>query len=1147
MLARNNQWTKMNFEEQIEQGNVENTVQAGFRLQYLEVLNWGTFDKLRWRIQPDGFNALLTGDIGSGKSTLVDALTCLFVPHHKIVFNKAAGAESKERSLSSYVKGEYKKEKEEITKVAKKVFLRPDDNTITAIVGNFQNKGYQENICLAQLFWIGKDGKVEKLLIISSQPLTIKEHLSNFSDINDLRKRLRSKEYIQLFNDNFSQYSEHFRRLFGMNSDKAIDLFYQTVSMKSVNSLTDFVREQMLERTDVKEQIGQLLKRFDDLNKAHSAVVNAREQYQILKPLTEACIEYGNVMREIGEIESMLEVMPAWFADSKIHLLDKAIAEKSDELTNQIRRQGVLSQELQGLENKKQAILLDIANNGGKRIEQIADEIQRHEQDRQSKEKDDKDYELLTAKCGLKNAETEEIFIANIESANRLNEQGRQLEIELRQKRDNFISEYRNHNTECEIEQLELKSLKERATQIPAWLVSFRTQLCYDLRISEEELPFAGELLKVNESDSDWEGAIEKLLHDTGISMLVPGRHYQSVSNYVNSNLLKSADGRGIKLTYLESDLQSIVRHTRQIDDDSIVCKIEIKPDTIFFDWLESYLQRTFGDYICTDVNGLKHVPFGITKQGLIKSGRIRHIKDDRRRIEDRRNYVLGWSNTEKIRALENSINKLEEKIRSIKIETEKIELAEKNSQNKRSLLDQILYLKDYSRINWRYHIEKVYHLEKERDELLFNNDVLSRLEKLKEETNQLISGVREKENQISQAIGSLETEIKIYKEQKVGANDKITHVTQNQKERWYSKIGERMNGVNLTLRNIDNKQEEFRRIFQGESGELKKLGSRQGGLRSSIERRMREIKEHSRAEYNEIAENIDARAEYIAKFEKLASEDLRRHEERFKDELTKNTINSIAVFDNQLEKHEKDIKQKIKTINQHLADIVYNAVQDTYITILMESTTNKDVRLFREELKKCYMHSFSSNNELYTEEKYEQVKHILDRFASMDNIDKDWTNTVTDVRQWFEFNASERYKSDNSEKEFYESSGGKSGGQKEKLAYTILASALAYQFGLQFGESKSRSFRFVVIDEAFGRGSDESTRYGLELFKKLDLQLLIVTPLQKIHVIEGHVSSFHFVSNKDGNNSQVSNFTKEEYELEKLKRTNLLQNTELL
>jgi uncharacterized protein YPO0396 len=304
---------------------------SGFRLQYLEVLNWGTFNKVRWQIQPNGHNALLTGDIGSGKSTLVDALTCLLVPHNKIVFNKAAGAEGKERNLLSYVRGEYKKEKEDITKVAKKVYLRSDDNTYTVVIGNFHNEGYNESICLAQFFWIGKEGKVDKLLIIGTTPLTIKDHFGNFTDINDLRKKLRNTEGVQLFNDNFSKYSEHFRRLFGMNSDKAIDLFYQTVSMKSVSSLTDFVREQMLEKTDVKEQIIALLKRFEDLKKAHEAVAHAREQYQILKPLTEACIEYGKVTSEIEDIEAMLEVMPIWFAEKKWGLLAQAIDDAAND------------------------------------------------------------------------------------------------------------------------------------------------------------------------------------------------------------------------------------------------------------------------------------------------------------------------------------------------------------------------------------------------------------------------------------------------------------------------------------------------------------------------------------------------------------------------------------------------------------------------------------------------------------------------------------------------------------------------------------------------------------------------------------------------------------------------------------------------
>jgi uncharacterized protein YPO0396 len=44
----------------------------------------------------------------------------------------------------------------------------------------------------------------------------------------------------------------------------------------------------------------------------------------------------------------------------------------------------------------------------------------------------------------------------------------------------------------------------------------------------------------------------------------------------------------------------------------------------------------------------------------------------------------------------------------------------------------------------------------------------------------------------------------------------------------------------------------------------------------------------------------------------------------------------------------------------------------------------------------------------------------------------------------------------------------------------------------------RSRSFRFVAIDEAFGRGSDESAQYGLRPFAQLNVKLLIVTPLRR-------------------------------------------------
>ena len=125
---------------------------VGFRLQRLEVLNWGTFDRQVWRYELDGRNGLLTGDIGSGKSTLVDAVTTLLVPPQRIAYNKAAGAQLRERSLRSYVLGYYKSERSEATGNARPVPLR-DASSYSVILGVFRNEGYDQSVTLAQVFW----------------------------------------------------------------------------------------------------------------------------------------------------------------------------------------------------------------------------------------------------------------------------------------------------------------------------------------------------------------------------------------------------------------------------------------------------------------------------------------------------------------------------------------------------------------------------------------------------------------------------------------------------------------------------------------------------------------------------------------------------------------------------------------------------------------------------------------------------------------------------------------------------------------------------------------------------------------------------------------------------------------------------------
>ncbi len=55
-----------------------------------------------------------------------------------------------------------------------------------------------------------------------------------------------------------------------------------------------------------------------------------------------------------------------------------------------------------------------------------------------------------------------------------------------------------------------------------------------------------------------------------------------------------------------------------------------------------------------------------------------------------------------------------------------------------------------------------------------------------------------------------------------------------------------------------------------------------------------------------------------------------------------------------------------------------------------------------------------------------------------------------------------------------------------------------------------------------------------MRLFRKLNLQLLIVTPLQKIHVIEPFVASVGFVHNEGGRESRLRCLSIEEYRAQK-------------
>lgn len=1102
---------------------------SGFRLHRLEVYNWGTFDGRVWALHPDGRNSLLTGDIGSGKSTLVDAVTTLLVPAHRISYNKAAGADSRERTLRSYVLGHFKSERNETSGTAKPVALR-DHNSYSVILGVFHNAGYSQTVTLAQVFWM-KDAVAQpaRFFVGAERALSIASDFAQFGpDIAQLRKRLRGLG-AEVY-DSFPPYGAWFRRRFGIENEQALELFHQTVSMKSVGNLTDFVRSHMLEPFDVAPRIAALISHFDDLNRAHEAVLKAKRQVELLSPLVADCERHGALVAQGEELRACRETLKPYFAGLKLGLLDKRIALLADEWTRQDAQIKRLKERYEALRIEEGELKRNIADNGGDRLERLAGEIRKKEQERQRREQKARRYAELVRAVGEAPAEDETSFLDQRRRLSSLAEAERAREAELQNQLTEHGVNLRQGKQEHDGLTAEIASLKTRRSNIPTEQVAMRVALCRALGLAEGDMPFAGELLQLRDGERDWEGAAERLLRNFGLSLLVPDRHYAAVAEWVDRTHLKG------RLVYFRVR-PGMRGELPELHRDSLARKLAIKPDSPFYDWLERELAHRFDVACCVTQEQFRREARAVTRAGQIKAPGERHEKDDRFRIDDRHRYVLGWTNEEKIAALEAKARRLEGRLGELGSLLGKVQGEQNALKERLDALSKLDEYTDFGELDWQSQAVELAALEYERKKLESASDLLQsltiRLKVLQEELAEAEAELEKKTRELgaTQAKREAAEELRNQTLALLQSPEQVGRLVLF--ERLEAMRGEALGEHHLTVESCDNREREMRDWLQTRIDAETKKTER---LRDRIIDAMRAYCTAFPLDTQEVDVAVEAASEYLAMLDKLKADDLPRFEARFKELLNENTIREVANFQSQLARERETIRERIGRINESLNQIDYNPGR--YIVLEAQPATDADIRDFQSELRACTEGAITgSDDSQYSEAKFLQVKQIIERFRGREGqseSDRRWTVKVTDVRNWFTFAASERWREDDSEHEHYSDSGGKSGGQKEKLAYTILAASLAYQFGLEWGAVRSRSFRFVVIDEAFGRGSDESAQYGLRLFAQLNLQLLIVTPLQKIHIIEPFVASVGFVQNEDGRASKLRNLSIEEYREEK-------------
>ena len=1119
---------------------------AGFRLQYMEVYNWGTFynDKV-FRIQPQGNNSLLTGANASGKSTYIDALLTLLVPTKKDRFyNQSSGVDKKgDRTEETYVLGNYGNIQREGDYTTSTQSLR-DKSTYSVILANFSNTD-QKKVTLFQVRWFS-NGELKRTFGIAHISLEIERDFSQFDAKGVWKKRLdktynsnSSKRKVE-FLDGPTSYAERIWNLFGMRSVNALSLFNHIVGVKVLEDLDEFIRTNMLEKLDPETEFIQLKESFLTLMDAKTNIEKAKEQISQLTPINQIAIELERIQIELNRLNLDKEVAVYWFAKKNIKLSEKELQDSEEKLSDLDGELKELKFKEDSLKQEERSISISIERDEvGSKIKELEKEIKQLEKSRDNRKSKLNDYNKLAQSLELNTSPSEETFKTNREQSK---QRKIDLEAERLQKDENLrLTKNKLDHIKNEIEDRveTIKSLLKNKNNIPQRVSEIRDDILAYVGATKEEIPFIGELIKVKDEESVWESSIEKILHNFALRLIVPEKYYAKVNEYVNRTNLR---GRIIYQRYQKFTSLANMR-TEVLAQNSLLSKIEFKPRNIYNDWLEDVLTKNY-NYAC--VRDLEEFALydekAITKEGLIKFGKGKHEKDDRPHITRRENYVLGWDNKEKISLLKNEVRKSQEDEKTATKAVRSIEQNIKGIDSRKEAFSELIkvYTK-YDDIDWETFALEIQDKESRKGILEKTNDRVKELQKQLEEIQRKLTNL-------------MDVEIDGKKEDIYNLRNKVESISSGLKESktMIDPFGKRdttsfeekhQHLLDVDFRNIKKVETNFQQQLSREVITLERMKMKN---EDEVRLKINDFKRPSEQITNKFKDwpsevstlpesiNIELISEYQDFLQRLTQDNLPKFEKKFNEYLQETITNKVGDFRMFFENWSDSIKDNIRLLNKSLHEIDFRDRDfKTYIQIVAPNKINDEVKEFR-SLLDAAIPNIAEIERVIDGRKNHFYNNIEPLINKLNNTE--WRSKVMEVRSWFSYKAEEFYKETDQKFKTYENMGQLSGGEKAQLTYTILGSAIAYQFGLTKEGLQSNSFRFIAIDEAFKAQDEDKARYLITLCKQLHLQLLVVTPSDNIHIVENDISFVHFVERKEEKYSWLYDMPIEQFQEEKAK-----------
>ena len=1076
-----------------------------FRMTRLQVFNWGTFSGLHdIPMSERGF--LFVGRSGAGKSTLLDAFSALLVPPRWIDFNAAAreaDRNGRDRNLVTYIRGAWAEQKDEGSGEIATRYLRPG-TTWSALALTYQN-AFGQSVALVQVFWlrgnVNASADAKRHYLVLERAFDLRE-MEDFGQSNFDIRRLKQRFPEAFARDEFRPYCERFCRLLGIESEMALRLLHKTQSAKNLGDLNTFLRDFMLDKPETFEVADRLVSEFGELNAAHQAIVTAREQVQTLTPAREQYQRRDSWLLQRNGLDELRQGVDGYREGRRLELLKQhveALEVQAVGAEGEVsRRQGILDNHattLRDLERQHREA-------GGDQIEQWEAEKSGLEGQRADRLRKHGQAEEACKKLGWSLADSPQAFAELLGRARQEVEGWERHSNENREEQFRLAGQKKDAEAAFSQATKEVLALQRQPSNIPADMLEMRQSIAAAIGISESALPFVGELIEVKPDEAEWQGAIERVLHGFALSVLVDERHYPALAGHINNTHL------GQRVVYYRTGRPE-TREAKPVGANSLVLKLKVK-EGAYADWLQAELRQRF-HYACVDsVQSFRSAERAITREGQVKHSKTRHEKDDRRSIGDRRSWVLGFDNREKLSLFQAHAQELAATIARLEGEIDVLARRDTN-RAARAMQCQTLVNLQWQEIDVIPLLDRISAIDRQIREARGGNTALLRISERVGKQKSLVDQADKDLREAKVAHDSVLKQIQDGAQKLELLLQDVTRVSLTSHQ--LMGLGERFAKQSDAVR-LDNLDKITTSVERALTAEIAEINAGIVECEKAIEALFGEFKRQWPMDASDLDTSLASASDFFAKLVRLETDGLPAYEQRFFELLQNQSHQNLAALSTYLNDARKAILERMNLVNESLCQVPFNqsANQRTYLHIDANDRQLADVKEFKQEIQQALSHAWTEDRE-FAEARFLALRRLVDRLANQDPEQKRWRETVLDVRQHVEFIGREIDES-GVEVEIYRSGAGKSGGQRQKLATTCLAAALRYQLG--GNDHGVPMYAPVVLDEAFDKADNEFTALAMNIFSNFGFQMIVATPLKSVMTLEPFIGGACFIDISD-------------------------------